>query len=98
MASEDVVIIKEENKVEFGCLEDANHRVIKYILPEQVESCQLVIEMTALKPGSVWNTMPCHTYDRHMKVYLYFEMPEDAFVMHYMGDPQETRHTIMRNE
>ena len=57
MASEDVVIIKEENKVEFGCLEDANHRVIKYILPEQVESCQLVIEMTALKPGSVWNTI-----------------------------------------
>ena len=98
-ASEDVVIIKEENKVELGCLEDANHRVInKYILPGQVESCQLVMGMTALKPGSVWNTMPCHTHDRRMEVYLYFDMPEDAFVMHYMGEPTETRHIVMRNE
>ncbi len=97
--SEDVVIIKDENKVELGCLEESNHRVInKYILPGQVESCQLVMGMTALKPGSVWNTMPCHTHDRRMEVYLYFEMPEDAFVMHYMGEPQETRHIVMRNE
>lgn len=97
--SEDVVIIKDENKVELGCLEDANHRVInKYILPGQVESCQLVMGMTCLKPGSVWNTMPCHTHDRRMEVYLYFDMPEDAFVMHYMGEPQETRHIVMRNE
>ena len=96
---EDTVIIKDENKVELGCLEDANHRVInKFILPGQVESCQLVMGMTALKPGSVWNTMPCHTHDRRMEVYLYFDMPEDAFVMHYMGEPTETRHIIMRNE
>lgn len=98
-ASEDTVIIKDENKVELGCLEESNHRVInKYILPGQVESCQLVMGMTALKPGSVWNTMPCHTHDRRMEVYLYFEMPEDAFVMHYMGEPQETRHIVVRNE
>ena len=72
---EGVVIVKPENKVELGTLEDANHRVIcKYILPGQVESCQL--EM----------------------VYLYFEMPENAFVMHYMGEPNETRHIVMRNE
>jgi 4-deoxy-L-threo-5-hexosulose-uronate ketol-isomerase len=97
--SDDVVIIKPENKVELGSLEDANHRVInKYILPGQVESCQLEMGMTALKPGSVWNTMPCHTHDRRMEVYLYFDMPEDAFVMHYMGEPTETRHIIMRNE
>ncbi len=96
---EGVVIVKEENKVELGCLEDANHRVIcKYILPGQVESCQLEMGMTKLEPGSVWNTMPCHTHDRRMEVYLYFEMPEDAFVMHYMGEPQETRHIVMRNE
>ena len=96
---EGVVIVKDENKVELGCLEDANHRVIcKYILPGQVESCQLVMGMTKLAPGSVWNTMPCHTHDRRMEVYLYFEMPEDAFVMHYMGEPQETRHIVMRNE
>ncbi|MEF9958472.1 MAG: 5-dehydro-4-deoxy-D-glucuronate isomerase [Niameybacter sp.] len=98
-AEEGVVIIKEENRVELGCLEESNHRVInKYILPGQVESCQLVMGMTALKPGSVWNTMPCHTHDRRMEVYLYFEMPEDAFVMHYMGEPTETRHVVMRNE
>lgn len=97
--AEDVVIIKDENKVELGCLEESNHRVInKYILPGQVESCQLVMGMTALKPGSVWNTMPCHTHDRRMEVYLYFELPEDAFVMHYMGEPTETRHIVMRNE
>lgn len=96
---EGVVIIKDENKVELGNLEDSNHRVIcKYILPGQVESCQLVMGMTGLKPGSVWNTMPCHTHDRRMEVYLYFEMPEDAFVMHYMGEPDETRHIVMRNE
>lgn len=98
-ASEDTVIIKPENKVELGSLEEANHRVInKYILPGQIESCQLVMGMTALKPGSVWNTMPCHTHDRRMEVYLYFEMPEDAIVMHYMGEPTETRHIVMRNE
>lgn len=95
----DVVIVKDENKVELGCLEESNHRVIcKYILPGQVESCQLVMGMTSLKPGSVWNTMPCHTHERRMEVYLYFDMPEDAFVMHYMGEPQETRHIVMRNE
>lgn len=96
---EGVVIIKEENKVACGCLEESNDRVInKYILPGQVESCQLVMGMTALKPGSVWNTMPCHTHDRRMEVYLYFDMPENAFVMHYMGEPTETRHIVMRNE
>jgi len=99
VADEDTVIIKPENKVELGSLEEANHRVInKYILPGQIESCQLVMGMTALKPGSVWNTMPCHTHDRRMEVYLYFEMPEDAIVMHYMGEPTETRHIVMRNE
>ncbi len=97
--SEGVVIVKDENKVELGSLEDANHRTIcKYILPGQVESCQLVMGMTKLEPGSVWNTMPCHTHDRRMEVYLYFEVPEDAVVFHYMGEPTETRHIVMRNE
>lgn len=98
-ASENVVIVKDENKVELGSLEESNHRVIcKYILPGQVESCQLVMGMTSLKPGSVWNTMPCHTHERRMEVYLYFDLPEDAYVMHYMGQPQETRHLTVRNE
>ena len=98
-AAEDVVIVKDENKVELGRLEDSNHRTIcKYILPGQVESCQLEMGMTKLEPGSVWNTMPSHTHDRRMEVYMYFELPEDAFVMHFMGEPQETRHIVIRNE
>jgi len=98
-AKEDTVIIQDVNKVELGTLEESNHRVInKYILPGQVESCQLEMGMTELKPGSVWNTMPCHTHDRRMEVYLYFNMPENAVVMHYIGEPTETRHLVMRNE
>lgn len=98
-AEEGVVIVKDCNKVELGSLEDANHRTIcKYILPGQVESCQLEMGMTKLEPGSVWNTMPCHTHDRRMEVYLYFEVPENAVVFHYMGEPTETRHIVMRNE
>lgn len=95
------VLIKPEEcvTVELGSLEESNHRVIrKYILPGQVESCQLVMGMTQLKPGSVWNTMPCHTHDRRMEVYLYFDIKDDNFVMHYMGEPTETRHIVIRNE
>ncbi|MCR5508870.1 MAG: 5-dehydro-4-deoxy-D-glucuronate isomerase [Lachnospiraceae bacterium] len=96
---EGVVIVKDENKVHLGSAEESNVRTIcKYILPGQVESCQLVMGMTHLEPGSVWNSMPCHTHDRRMEVYLYFEVPKDGFVMHYMGEPDETRHIVMRNE
>ncbi|MCR5303259.1 MAG: 5-dehydro-4-deoxy-D-glucuronate isomerase [Lachnospiraceae bacterium] len=97
--SEGVVIIKDENKVELGSLESSNHRTInKFILPGQVQSCQLEMGMTHLEPGSVWNSMPCHTHDRRMEVYMYFELPEDAYVMHLMGQPQETRHIVMHNK
>ncbi len=95
------VYIRPEDciKVELGTMEESNHRTIcKYILPGQVESCQLEMGMTTLMPGSVWNTMPCHTHDRRMEVYLYFDLPEDAVVFHYMGKPTETRHLVMRNE
>lgn len=97
--SDDVVIIKPENKKELGSQEEANHRTInKYILPGQVETCQLEMGMTHLEPGSVWNSMPCHTHDRRMEVYLYFDMAEDQMLMHFMGEPQETRHIVMLNE
>lgn len=98
-AAESVVIVKPENKVELGSMEESNHRTIcKYILPGQVESCQLVMGMTSLMPGSVWNTMPCHTHERRMEAYLYFGLAPEDFVMHYMGEPQETRHLVVRNE
>lgn len=97
--SEDVVIVKPENKKELGTLEEANHRTInKFILPGQVETCQLEMGMTHLEPGSVWNSMPCHTHDRRMEVYLYFDMDDDQMLMHFMGEPQETRHIVMHNE
>lgn len=95
------VLIKPEDcaKVELGSQEASNHRTIcKYILPGQVESCQLVMGMTNLMPGNVWNTMPCHTHDRRMEVYLYFNLSEDAVVFHYMGEPSETRHIVVRNQ
>lgn len=98
-ASEGVVIVKDENKVERGSLEESNHRVInKYIVTGQVDTCQISMGLTKLFPGSVWNTMPAHTHDRRMEVYMYFDVDDDAFVMHYMGEPQETRHIIMHNE
>ncbi len=94
----DVEILPENHKV-LGTKERSNERTInKFILPGQVETCQLEMGMTHLEPGSVWNSMPCHTHDRRMEVYLYFDLPADGFVMHFMGEPQETRHLVMRNE
>lgn len=91
--------ITKAKKVPCGSVEDCNKRVInQYIHPEVMQSCQLAMGLTMLDVGSNWNTMPCHTHDRRMEVYLYFDMPEDAFVMHYMGEPDETRHIVMRNE
>lgn len=82
-----------------GSLEQSNKRSIyKYILPTNAKSCQLVMGMTVLEPGSMWNTMPCHTHERRMEVYLYFNMPEDGVVFHLMGQPHETRHIVVRNE
>ena len=82
-----------------GSLEESNQRTIyKYIHPMGVKSCQLVMGMTILEPGSVWNTMPSHTHDRRMEVYLYFNMDKDSVVFHYMGEPSETRHLVVRNE
>jgi 4-deoxy-L-threo-5-hexosulose-uronate ketol-isomerase len=78
---------------------ESNVRTIyKYIQPGGVKSCQLVMGMTLLEANSVWNSMPCHTHDRRMEVYLYFDLPEKAVVFHFMGDPRETRHLVMRNE
>lgn len=93
------ILKKDITPVHLGSISQSNERnIYKYILPGRVESCQLVMGMTILEPGNMWNSMPCHTHDRRMEVYLYFDLPEDGVVFHLMGEPQETRHIVMRNE
>jgi 4-deoxy-L-threo-5-hexosulose-uronate ketol-isomerase len=83
---------------EMGKMESANHRIInKMLVREVIETCQLQMGMTELKPGSVWNTMPPHTHSRRMEAYFYFEVPEGAAVCHFMGEPQETRNLWIEN-
>ncbi|HIF9061322.1 TPA: 5-dehydro-4-deoxy-D-glucuronate isomerase [Photobacterium damselae] len=82
-----------------GNQENCNVRTIyKYLHPAVLPTCQLLMGMTELAPGSLWNTMPCHTHERRMEVYLYFDMNQDNVVFHYMGEPHETRHLVVRNE
>jgi len=94
-----LITLADANKVHLGEVVTANKRTInQYIVPGLVESCQLVMGMTILDPGCTWNTMPCHTHERRMEVYLYFNMNEDTRVMHFMGEPTETRHLVVANE
>ena len=82
-----------------GSLEMSNDRNINKMIANQgLPTCQLQMGMTELKPGSVWNTMPAHTHERRMEVYMYFEVPEDNVVFHMMGEGRETRHIVMQNE
>lgn len=84
--------------VKLGTPEQCNERTIyKYIFPEGIKSCQLAMGITILEKGSVWNTMPCHTHERRMEVYIYFDMAEKDVVFHYSGAPNETRHIVVRN-
>ena len=93
------ILRKDIQPAALGALAQSNERKIyKYIHPLGVKSCQLVMGMTALETGSMWNTMPTHTHERRMEVYFYFDMPEDSVVFHMMGQPQETRHIVMHNE
>jgi 4-deoxy-L-threo-5-hexosulose-uronate ketol-isomerase len=89
----------EAKKVPSGAVENANKRVIgQFIHPDVLETAQLMMGMTILEPGNVWNTMPAHTHERRMEIYTYFEIPEGNVVFHLMGEPVETRHVVMRNE
>lgn len=91
--------IKLAKKVQCGDVANANKRTINQMLhPSVVDSCQLMMGITILEEGSVWNTMPAHTHERRMEVYLYFDMDDDSVVFHYMGEPNETRHIVMKNE
>ncbi len=93
------ISIEDAQQVKLGSQAESNKRTIyQYVHPAVLESCQLVMGFTILEPANVWNTMPCHTHDRRMEVYMYFDLPEDAVVFHFVGEPTETRHIVVRNE
>lgn len=89
----------EAERAPLGSQKDANRRTIyRYIHLRGVPSCQLVMGLTELEEGSVWNTMPPHTHQRRSEVYMYFNLSPDSVVFHMMGTPEETKHIVMRNE
>ena len=91
--------IADAAKKPLGDAATSNKRVInQFIHPDVLKTCQLSMGMTVLESSSVWNTMPAHTHERRMEVYMYFEVPEEQVVFHMMGQGQETRHIIMQNE
>ena len=91
--------IEKANPVRLGDNKTLNKRTIyQYVHPNVCESCQLLMGLTMLEPGNAWNTMPCHTHERRMEVYFYFDMDEDTRVFHLMGEPTETRHLVVKNE
>jgi 4-deoxy-L-threo-5-hexosulose-uronate ketol-isomerase len=86
-------------RVDLGTPETSNQRsIFQFVHPAVCDSCQLVFGYTMLATGSVWNTMPAHVHDRRSEAYLYFALPEAARVFHFMGEPGETRHLVLKNE
>lgn len=93
------VTLDDAEVVHTGTKEESNARTInKLLVNSVVQTCQLQMGMTELKPGSVWNTMPAHTHSRRMEAYFYFQVPANQAICHFMGDPKETRHIWMVNE
>jgi len=94
-----LVTIDDANQVPLGSRDTCNERVIyQFVHPDGIESCQIVMGMTKLAPGSIWNTMPAHVHERRSEIYIYLDLPEDQNIVHLMGEPDETRHMIVRNE
>lgn len=91
--------ITQANPRPLGSAETCNKRTIyQYLHPAVMETCQLCMGLTVLESGSNWNSMPCHTHERRMEVYFYFDLPGDNVVFHMMGEPTETKHVVLRNE
>lgn len=94
-----LVTINDAKQVKLGSRQESNQRIIyQYVHPAVLTSCQLIMGLTILEPENVWNTMPCHTHERRMEVYMYFNLPPNGVVFHFMGQPTETRHVVLRNE
>jgi 4-deoxy-L-threo-5-hexosulose-uronate ketol-isomerase len=93
------ITLNDADKSDLGRANTSNiRRVNRMIVTSLVDTCQLQMGLTDLKPGSVWNTMPAHTHARRMEVYLYFEVPQNQAVCHFMGEPEQTRHIWISNE
>lgn len=92
-----LLTIGDAKRLDLGSRDTSNERSI-FQFTTAVETCQLVVGMTQLAPGSVWNTIPAHVHDRRMEAYLYFGLPETARIFHFMGEPGETRHIVVANE
>jgi len=94
-----LIRIAEAASVSLGSAATSNARTIyQFVHPDVMTACQLVVGMTRLEPGSVWNTMPAHVHDRRMEAYLYIDLDENARVVHLMGEAAETRHLVLKNE
>lgn len=91
--------LDEAEEIKLGSDEDSNKRVIyKFIHPDGIKSCQLTMGFTVLMNGSNWNTMPPHVHDRRSEIYLYFDLPQEAILIHLLGLPESTRHMVVRNK
>lgn len=91
--------ISQANPRPLGDSKTCNKRTIyQYLHPAVMQTCQLCMGLTALEPGSNWNSMPCHTHERRMEVYFYFDLTDNNVVFHMMGEPKETRHVVLHNE